>query len=266
MYPPSNMAQHNANADMPNAYDMQSSHGYLASMQNMAGMMQNWPQQLPQFPDNPLIMGQQTSQMQMQKQLASNQAMVDTQLQQQMMSPNWPVQPLLPVDVPLNKPNVQPVDLNKLNEPASVGAQPRAPSANAATDNNSNNKNNAADKANQDTDDNDSSDDYEEKAKPTDPPRKKSRKHKKLENKKLNDNNGDDTVQNEMASRIQSDMTIEFLDHDGASERPGGAVLSLTLGKLYTFLRRFHFGMNSFICSFRYYCDSGIGHFSWMPG
>lgn len=33
---------------------------------------------------------------------------------------------------------------------------------------------------------------------------------------------------------IHQNMALEFRDHDGQSERPGGAVLSLTLGLLIT--------------------------------
>lgn len=35
----------------------------------------------------------------------------------------------------------------------------------------------------------------------------------------------------EQLKMIRDDMEMEFIDHDGKSERPGGAVLSLTLGK-----------------------------------
>lgn len=41
-------------------------------------------------------------------------------------------------------------------------------------------------------------------------------------------------MHSEQLRRLKTDLDMEFLDHDGAAERPGGAVLSLTLGIIVT--------------------------------
>lgn len=41
-------------------------------------------------------------------------------------------------------------------------------------------------------------------------------------------------VHSEQLRRLKNDLDMEFADHDGAAERPGGAVLSLTLGIIVT--------------------------------
>lgn len=220
----------NPNIDMTNPYEISPPREpYMSAMQNNQGMVQNWPQQLPQFPENSIVSGPHAQHPQQQK-LAPNQVMVDPQVQQEMMSPNWPVHPLLPVQDQLNaQTNGQLSGLMKQNVPLDK--------ITTATDY----KNNKIPLRVTDSDAGDSSDDkdsdYEDEEKPTEPPRKKSHKHKKLENKdksKKGKGHGGksdgDGMQSEIASRTQSDVSAEFLDHDGAAERPGGAVLSLTLG------------------------------------
>lgn len=75
--------------------------------------------------------------------------------------------------------------------------------------------------------------DEEDESKPTEPPKKKQRKHKnKLrENKKHGKEANDEKPMHEQLQMIRKDLDMEFADHDGAAERPGGAVLSLTLGR-----------------------------------
>lgn len=73
----------------------------------------------------------------------------------------------------------------------------------------------------------------EDETKPTEPPKKKQRKHKNKikENKKhVKEATSDDKPMHEQLQMIRKDLDMEFADHDGAAERPGGAVLSLTLG------------------------------------
>lgn len=88
-----------------------------------------------------------------------------------------------------------------------------------------------------------SSDDYdneeEETTKPTQPPKKKLRKHKKTQKnikqqneKPVTSKNPDDSAVQQMKI-VHSKLQVEFADHDGNAEQPGGAVLSLTLGTTY---------------------------------
>ncbi|XP_023173304.2 putative uncharacterized protein DDB_G0271606 [Drosophila hydei] len=95
-------------------------------------------------------------------------------------------------------------------------------------------------------------DDYDED-KSTEPPKKKQRKHKKAKSKATKDPIELALEQNkqqqqlpppalpapvgpvhEQYKMIHENLALEFRDHDGHSERPGGAVLSLTLGLLVT--------------------------------
>lgn len=78
--------------------------------------------------------------------------------------------------------------------------------------------------------------DEEDETKPTEPPKKKQRKHKNKLKEKENKKHGkeainDEKPMHEQLQMIRKDLDMEFADHDGAAERPGGAVLSLTLGK-----------------------------------
>ncbi|KAH8285786.1 hypothetical protein KR018_003926 [Drosophila ironensis] len=87
----------------------------------------------------------------------------------------------------------------------------------------------------------------------TEAPKKKARKHKKLKVKTAKDPIELALEQNKQAQEaslpvlpvpvspvheqykmIHENLAIEFRDHDGHSERPGGAVLSLTMGLLVT--------------------------------
>ncbi|XP_058453350.1 uncharacterized protein LOC131431567 [Malaya genurostris] len=97
-----------------------------------------------------------------------------------------------------------------------------------------------------------SSNEYQEDEKPVPPQKKKQRKHHKQqqhseEHKKKNKSK---TTKKDKASEhegsehpapihehlkmLRNDLEIEFADHDGLAERPGGAVLSLTLGAILT--------------------------------
>lgn len=92
----------------------------------------------------------------------------------------------------------------------------------------------------------DSEYDDEEEEKPTEPPpKKKMHKHKKVlktppseaaavpadgtVDKKTNTKDEDSAPQ--QLKMVHKKLQMEFLDHDGDSEKPSGAVLSLTLGK-----------------------------------
>ncbi|XP_058815991.1 bromodomain-containing protein 4 isoform X2 [Topomyia yanbarensis] len=96
-----------------------------------------------------------------------------------------------------------------------------------------------------------SSNEYQEEEKPDPPQKKKQRKHHKQqhgeEHKKKNKSKttkkdkatgheGSDHAApvHEHLKMLRNDLEIEFADHDGLAERPGGAVLSLTLGAILT--------------------------------
>lgn len=229
MYAPN--AVRNNNIDITNPYEVaQPRESYAMQMQNVQGLMQNWPQQLPQFPDHPRVMTPHEQQPPQQSdRLQPNQMMVDPQVQQEMMRPDWPVRPLLPVNMPINVPNnAQPATKAEVND----NAKP----ANLAKTHKTSQKDNDQEAVDS-SEDKDS--EYDDDEKPTEPPKKKSRKHKKTENKdklkKIKEHatktDGQyDVVQKEMVSQLQTNLNMEFMDHDGSAERPGGAVLSLTLG------------------------------------
>jgi hypothetical protein len=49
-------------------------------------------------------------------------------------------------------------------------------------------------------------------------------------NKKTNDDDDESNPHHEQLKLIKTELGLEFPDHDGLSQRPGGAMLSLTLG------------------------------------
>lgn len=121
----------------------------------------------------------------------------------QQIRPDWPVRQMPPIQIPdkqQEKTHEQIVPKSKNDESTSV-------------------------------EDTDVYDD-EDETKPTEPPKKKQRKHKNKtkENKKHGKGN-DEQPMHEQLQMIRKDLDMEFADHDGAAERPGGAVLSLTLGR-----------------------------------
>lgn len=240
---------HGNNIDITNPYGMAARDPYLQPQNFQApqwgsdqGVAPHWPQQLPQFPDNPAISVVQPQPAHLQPQVA-----VDPQIQQQMQRPDWPVRPLLPV-IPPNNGNPSKVDSLQPIKTDAVGSAKGA--AASAADGQKQVQKETGD----DTDSvEEKESEYDDDEKPTEPPKKKLRKHKKLENKdkskKTKDhadktNVHEPTTHEEMA-RIRSDeVDIEFVDHDGAADRPGGAVLSLTLGNFLFFFTSFIF----FLC------------------
>lgn len=185
------------------------------------GMNGNWPQQLPQFPNKPVVVAPHPDG---QMDHSQGQMMVDPQVEQEMLSPNWPVRPILPVNVPIK------VDSNTLtqNNVKQTDEKPKT----VENSNNDEHKTKANDQDYSESAENKETD-YENEEKPTEKPKKKSRKHKKIENnsKKLKETNK--KPDNDDDNSFQSDVSIEFIDHDGLAERPGGAVLSLTLGIIH---------------------------------
>lgn len=154
------------------------------------------------------------------------------QVREQQQQPSWPIQPLMPV-LPAN-------DHLSVNEQQQQTKHDGTITTKKEKPIESVNNNNG------DQSDDDSSSDYEEEEKPTEPPappviKKKQRKHKKQENKEKKEKAKKQHEQHEAAELhdrpvheqlkiIKTDLDMEFMDHDGAAKRPGGAVLSLTLG------------------------------------
>lgn len=219
---------------------------------NDGSVFQPWPQQtMPQFPMNPIIPMQQQPQAQLMQQQQQNRQMLlsnavsaaDSQQQpSQQQQGAWPVRPLLPV-----LPNTEEEsNLVSLSARTQTHDQPKK-GQNLNTDG-------QKQSGKHDDDESQSNEtkesDYDDEEKPTEAPKKKSRKRKKLEKKEKaikmkesKDTNSpespalavakDDHIPADVQKLkiIHSDLELEFLDHDGASDRPGGAVLSLTLGK-----------------------------------
>lgn len=179
------------------------------------------PAAVPQWP-------QEQVQQQQQSQSAAAKPLVPTrdeiiQLQQQ---PEWPVRPILPV-------------VSSHSNAVQHGNNGRPPSSAVANEMSIVNKPSAT-SGDSDDDDTEESDDETEsdsaKQQPVKPtteaplPKKKPRnKHRKGD--VHHDEEHSNKHVNEQLRRIKTDMEMEFMDHDGAAERPSGAVLSLTLGK-----------------------------------
>lgn len=174
--------------------------------------MWNDPQRVgPQMQPWPQVPAQSLSQ------LPTRDEMI--QLQQQ---PDWPVRPILPVVIPSSDSKVATPPTSKPAVVLAAEAKKLVVKQPASLDSDE-----------EGTDSDDESDRIDDSAKQvTEPPKKKPRtKHRKGDGKTGVHHDEDHRVKEQMR-RIKSDMEMEFMDHDGAAERPGGAVLSLTLGKL----------------------------------
>ncbi|XP_037038004.1 uncharacterized protein LOC119075630 [Bradysia coprophila] len=169
---------------------------------------QTWPQQQPQVP-----MIVQPIQQQQQQLQPMQQDILESQIREQQQRSNWPVRPV--VNAPLDN---HPVNNNAV----------KLPKSKVSADN---------------VQDSDEESEYEEDERTVQvtepPPKKKPRKHKENRSKinkdkaKKHDEQHDKPM-HEQLKMIKSDLDMEFIDHDGAADRPGGAVLSLTLGIIIT--------------------------------
>ena len=193
-----------------------------ASDQNI---MQTWPQQLPQFPDNPIIPMQQPNS------AGRSPEMVDSQLRQLQQQADWPVRPIMPVIPNQNQ-------INAIGNSGNRNVVNASPPKEQPMEPEDGKKSKA--KPESETSSEDQESEYEDEEKPTEPPKKKQRKHKKTEpkekEKKVKEESEsidqpEEKAVHDQLKMIHSDLEMEFLDHDGPSDRPGGAVLSLTLGK-----------------------------------
>lgn len=167
-------------------------------------LLRNWPQQMPQLPPKPL------------------------KPEQGDMSKSWPV---MGPNRPLSHNNEEQLPSNTYGESfhdVAVGDKKKdgKNTIEKGSDNSVEEKTSEYD------------DDNEEAAKPTEPPKKKLRKHKKMQknkqsSEKINEFKTETVSEDsevEQKKIVHSKLQLEFADHDGSAEQPGGAVLSLTLG------------------------------------
>lgn len=178
--------------------------------QRISSQLPQWPQDQVHQPNQPPVPPQ----------IPTRDEMI--QLQQE---PEWPVRPILPV-VPSHSNVVQTVTV--VNEKSAVKPKP----AESVDDTGETEDEPEAEIAKQMI------------ATEAPVPKKKPRiKHRKGDgsSKSQEVHHEDEHVEKrvkEQLRRIKSDMEMEFMDHDGAAERPGGAVLSLTLGKYFSPARK----------------------------
>lgn len=197
-------------------------------------LVPNWPQQqMPQFPMKPLQFPQKPAYTQYQSDLLNQKTAGlsdQTQLNnQQQYNMNWPISesnlPNIPSISHLNHDNVE-----ILPEKDAIGVIKDVPVHDRKKDGKSLLVQNKSESKS--TEDSDYNNEDEEEA-TTEPPKKK-KKHRKVN--KIGKQPTEERVATKDASMqqlkiIHSGLQAEFMDHDGEADRPGGAVVSLALGK-----------------------------------
>lgn len=179
----------------------------------------DWPQQMPQFPLKPLEAFQPKQ--------SANPMPQDLNLPVKTQLNIWPMSAL-------NLPNIQnePVpNHNHINEevlPEKVNAAGVISDVPVA-DRKKDGKNTLTQSKTDSTsaDESDYSDENDETT--TEAPKKK-KKHRKVNKVDDSKANGKESIDRQMEA-IHSELQAEFMDHDGEADRPGGAVVSLALGK-----------------------------------
>lgn len=202
----------------------------------------NWPQQMPEFPSKSLQFPQQKQQMFSQYQpdlLQKNVDMPDASQIKNQPQMNWPNLPNLPNlsnspgNIHLNHNNEE-----ILPEKDAIGIIKDVPVSDRKKDGkNLLNQSKSESKSTEESDYNNE----EEEETTTEPPKKK-KKHRKV-NKLGKQVATDERVSSkdsasQQMDAIHSGLQAEFMDHDGEADRPGGAVVSLALGKLASRLDR----------------------------
>ncbi|XP_055309606.1 uncharacterized protein LOC129573258 [Sitodiplosis mosellana] len=191
----------------------------------------NWPQQqMPQFPLKPLQFPQKPAYTQYQKSVGlSDQTQLNNQ---QQYNVNWPISESNLPNVPsVNHPNHDNEEV--LPEKEGIGVIKDVPVHDRKKDGKGLLvQNKGESKSTEDSDYN--NEDEEETT--TEPPKKK-KKHRKVN--KIGKQSTEERVVTKDASAqqmkmIHSGLQVEFMDHDGEADRPGGAVVSLALGILIT--------------------------------
>lgn len=198
----------------------------------------NWPQQMPEFPMKSLqFPSKQQMFSQYQPDLLPKNA-IDIQTDAlQIKNPsqmNWPNLPNLP-----DKPGNMHLNHNNeeiLPEKDAIDVIKDGPVSDRKKDGkNLLNQSKSESKSTEDSDYN-----TEDEDEPTTEPPKKKKKHRKVN--KLGKQTTDEHVGSkdsaaQQMDAIHSGLQAELMDHDGEADRPGGAVVSLALGKImYTFM------------------------------
>lgn len=185
---------------------------------NDPNLMQNWPQQMPQFPMKPLQFPQYQPDL-----LQKNIGLPDQIKSQQQYT--WPV-------IGPNLPNIIHPDHNNeevLPEKDAIGVIKDVP----VSDRKKDGKNILVQKnESKSTEDSDYNNNEEEEETTTEPPKKK-KKHRKVNKigKQEPEERADEKDSSaQQLKTINDELQAEFMDHDGAADRPGGAVVSLALG------------------------------------
>lgn len=197
----------------------------------------NWPQQMAQFPMKPL------DSFQANKQPSYTQYQSDSIAANQLQSPNQQynlpiVNPMLP-NIPLT--NVQ--QLNHNNEEV-------LPEKNTfikdvpVLDRKKDGKNVFAHESESLSTD-DSEYKYDEDEQPTTELPKKKKKHRKVNKVSKTKTGGDSELSIEdpavqQIKLLHSSLHVEYMDHDGESDHPSGAVVSLAMGIFFNFFFRNH--------------------------
>lgn len=194
---------------------------------NDPNMLQNWPQQMPQFPMKPLQFPQKPSTYtQYQSDLLQKNVGIPDQIQQQY---TWPIiGPNLP-----SVPNINHPDHNNeevLPEKDAIGVVKDVP----VSDRKKDGKNLLVQTKSESKSTEDSDYNNEEDEETTTEPPKKKKKHRKVnkigKQPAVEHADGKDSSAQQL-KMVNSELETEFMDHDGEADRPGGAVVSLALGK-----------------------------------
>lgn len=195
-------------------------------------LVPNWQQQMPQFPLKPLQFPQKPAYTQYQSDLLQKNVGLSDQTQlnnQQQYNANWPISESNLPNVPsINHPNHENEEV--LPEKDAIGVIKDVPVHDRKKDGKGllvQNKGEA--KSTEDSEYNN-----EEEEEPTTEPPKKKKKHRKVN--KIGKQPTEERVAANDASMqqiklIHSGLQVELMDHDGEADRPGGAVVSLALGK-----------------------------------
>lgn len=192
----------------------------------------NWPQQMPEFPGKSLqfqskqsVFPQYQSELVQKTNEASDQSQSKGQQQYgwPILGPNLPNVPIQP-NPPINHLNENNEEI--LPEKDAIGVIKDVPVSDRKKDG-KNLLNKIEPKSTEDSDYNN-----EEDGEITTEPPKKKKKHRKVNKvgKQTDDQISTKDVSTQQLDSIHSALNVEFMDHDGEADRPGGAVVSLALG------------------------------------
>lgn len=192
-------------------------------------LLQNWPQQMPQFPMKPLQFPQkQPTYTQYQSDLMPKNVAMPDQLKNQQQY-TWPIiGPNLPNLPNSNHPNHNNEEVLPEKDDIVIKDVP-------VSDRKKDGKNLLVQSKSESKSTEDSDYNNEEDEETTTEPPKKKKKHRKVNKigKQTNEEHVDEKDSSAQQLKIvNSELQAEFMDHDGEADRPGGAVVSLALGTI----------------------------------